>query len=255
MKKTALITGASSGIGMETAFLLAEKGYELVLVARRTERLEKIRTEIKEKFNSGVEIITKDLAVINSAEELHTELNLQGIKTDVLINNAGFGIKGEMLNSDSRKEEQMMILNMITLTKLTKLFAADMKSSGGGIIINIASTAAFQAVPNLGIYSATKAYVLSFSEAVAYELKKYNVKVISICPGATESEFAEVAGLGDKFRNMSIPGSKELAGFIYSSMNKNCPVAIHGFKNKLMIWSARFAPRQMVVSIAGRLFK
>lgn len=149
----------------------------------------------------------------------------------------------------------MMILNMITLTKLTKLFAADMKSSGGGIIINIASTAAFQAVPNLGIYSATKAYVLSFSEAVAYELKKYNVKVISICPGATESEFAEVAGLGDKFRNMSIPGSKELAGFIYSSMNKNCPVAIHGFKNKLMIWSARFAPRQMVVSIAGRLFK
>lgn len=255
MNKTVLITGASSGIGMETAYEYASKGYDLIIVARRKVKLDEIKKSINEKYSCTVTVIPKDLSGMNSAEELYNDVKNMGLKTDILINNAGFGIKGQFIESEIKRDEEMMMLNMLTLTKLTKLFSADMVKNGGGTIINISSTAAFQAVPNLGIYSASKAFVLSFSEAIAFELKKHNIRVIAICPGATESEFAQVAGFGNTFTKQSIPTSKDLAGFIYKSMGKNCPVAIHGLKNKFMVWSARFVPRQLVVKIAGMMIK
>ena len=255
MNKTVLITGASSGIGMETAFEYASHGYDLILVARRKDRLESIEKSIKEKYNIEIIIIVKDLSKTKSAEELHYEVKKLGLKTEILINNAGFGMKGQFLNANIDKEEEMIILNILTVTKLTKLFAKDMVSSGGGTIINIASTAAFQAVPNLGVYSASKAYVLSFTEAIANEFKNHNVRVLAICPGATKSEFAQVAGFSVEDDKFSSATSKDLAKFIYSAMEKNCPLAVHGLINKFMIWIARFVPRQWVVNLAGKMIK
>ena len=151
-------------------------------------------------------------------------------------------------------EENMLILNMVTLTKLTKLFVQDMVKNQSGHIINIASTAAFQAVPNFASYAATKAYVMHFSEAIAYELKKDNVKVTVINPGATKSEFADTAKVDQKHFSKA-PDSRDLAEFIYSSMVKGTVTAIHGFKNKLLAFSIRTSPRKMTTAVAGKMFE
>lgn len=255
MKKTVLITGASSGIGKATAYEFASHGYNLILVARRISNLEQIKAEIQNKYDVEISIFGRDLSKIESAEELHQTILDKNLNPDILINNAGFGLKGNFLDFNTNKEEEMLILNMITLTKLCRLFGKHFSNTGGGTIINIASTAAFQAVPNLSTYSATKAYVLSLSEALAYEFKKYKINVLAICPGATESEFAQVAGFEKTKFMQNIPTSDDLARFIFENHLKNCPVKIHGWKNKLMIWSGRFAPRQMVINIAARLMK
>lgn len=254
--KTVLITGASSGIGKETAFEYAKNDYNLVLVARRKNNLEAIKKEIEAVYKSKVEIITLDLAKLKSAEELFQTVKDHGLKIDVLINNAGFGIYGDLLTNDTDKLEEMLVLNMITLSKLTQLFAQEMAKDGGGHIINIASTAAFQPVPGLAAYSATKTYVMNFSEAVAFELKDKNVKVISVSPGATQSEFGVTAGFGEDatFFN-KMPTSKDLAQFIYQSMIKNKTNAIHGLKNSFLAFSNRFSPRKMTTKIASLMMK
>ena len=252
MKKTALITGGSSGIGKETCFVYAQHQYNLILVARRIKNLTEIKNEIENKYAVKVQTIAMDLAVLDAAEKLYNEV--KDTKIDVLINNAGFGLYGNFLDEDLKKEEQMLILNIITLTKLTRLFAKKMVKNGGGNIVNIASTAAFQPVPTLATYSATKSYVLNFSEAIAFELKPKNVFVTAICPGATQSEFGKVAGFkenADFFKG--IPSAKALANFIYKSMQKKKTSTIHGLKNKIIAFSGRFAPRKMVTYIAYKL--
>lgn len=255
MKKTVLITGASSGIGKATAYEFASHGYNLILVARRISNLKKIKEDVEENYNIKVSIFNKDLSELKSAEELYQIIVDKNLSPDILINNAGFGLKGFFIDIDENKEEEMLLLNMITLTKLCRLFGKHFMNTGGGTIINISSTAAFQAVPNLSTYSATKAYVLSLSEALSYEFKKFNINVIAICPGATESEFAQVAGFEESKFMQNIPTSADLAKFIYDNHLKNCPVKIHGWKNKLMVWSGRFAPRQMVIKIAAKMMK
>lgn len=255
MKKTVLITGASSGIGKATAYEFASHGYNLILVARRISNLEQIKADILDKYNVEINVFGKDLSELKSAEELYQTIMDKNLNPDILINNAGFGLKGNFMEIDENKEEEMLVLNMVTLTKLCRLFGKHFKNTGGGSIINISSTAAFQAVPNLSTYSATKAYVLSLSEALAYEFKKYNINVVAICPGATESEFAQVAGFEETKFMQNIPTSADLARFIYDNHLKNCPVKIHGWKNQLMVWSGRFAPRQMVINIAAKMMK
>ncbi len=252
--KTVLITGASAGIGKETAYVYAENNFNLILVARRKENLEKIKQNIEKKQKVKVNIFDMDLSKSESAEQLYNKVKEANLKVDVLINNAGFGINGEFIKIDINREEDMLILNMISLTKICKLFAKDMVNKKEGHIINIASTAAFQGIPKFATYAASKAYVLHFSEAIAQELKKHNVFVTVINPGATQSEFADTAGFkGDVFSKA--PSSRNLAEFIFTSAKKKKISAIHGLKNKIMVFSGRFSPRNMVVKIAGKMME
>ncbi len=252
--KTVLITGASSGIGKETAFVFANNGYDLVLVARRIERLEAIKNEIEANGNSKVYIFNLDLSKLESADLLYNKIKDNSLDIDVLINNAGFGINEKFIDSDIDKETDMILLNVVTLTRLTKLFLKDMIKKGSGHIVNIASTAAFQAIPKFAVYAATKSYVLSFSEAIAFELKGTGVSVTAICPGATQSEFAKVSNANEAvFKNK--PDSKDLADFVYKSMKNKKTVAIHGLKNRLLVLSQRFSPRSIVTAIAAKIME
>jgi short-subunit dehydrogenase len=254
--KTVLITGASSGIGRETALVFAEKGYHLVLTARRTELLATLKSEIEAKFQVSVYLISLDLAQNDSAEKLYEQVKAQALHIDVLINNAGFGLYGAHLENDPHKTEQMMVLNMISLTKLCHLFGNEMVKKGSGNIVNIASTAAFQPIPNMAVYAATKAYVMNFSDALAYELKDKHVVVTCINPGATKSEFAQVAEFkSDAIFKGNIPSSKDLAIFIYHSMQKGKTNVIHGLKNALMAFSIRFSPRKAATHIAAKMME
>lgn len=251
--KTTLITGASSGIGKELAYVYAEKKFNLILVARRKERLQEIKTDIVNKHSVSVELFDIDLSQFDSAEKLYVKTSALDLKVDVLINNAGYGISGQFPDIDMEKETNMLMLNMVSLTKLTKLFAKEMLKAGSGHIINIASTAAFQPIPTMATYAATKAYVLSFSEAIAYELKNTNVKVTAICPGATQSEFAQVADVAGKSLFNKAPTSRDLAEFIYKSMRKGKTTAIHGGKNSFLTFIIRFVPRKAVAAIAAKM--
>jgi hypothetical protein len=253
--KTVLITGASAGIGKETAFVFAENKFDLILVARRAERLEEIKKEIESKHGVKVTVFVSDLSKPESAEKLYESVKQNKTEVDILINNAGFGTSGKFTEIDLEYETEMLMLNMVTLTKLTKLFARDMASRKTGNIVNLASTASFQPIPGFACYAATKAYVLSFSEALAFELKSENVKVTAICPGATESEFAKTAGMEKSKMFDRVPNSRDLGEFIYKSTLSGKRVAIHGFKNAFLAKSSKFMPRNIVMSIAAKMTK
>ena len=255
MTKTALITGASSGIGMELARVHASKGDHLVLIARNKSRLDELKEELEGKYKITVITVGKDLSAINSAQEVYEEINRRGIRVDYLINNAGFGDYGLFYETDWNKESQMINLNMVTLTQFTKLYLKDMVERGSGKIMNVASTAAFQSGPTMAVYYATKAYVLSFSEAVNDEVRDRGVTVTALCPGATESGFMAAASLnGSKlFKGKNVPTSEEVAEFGYAAMMKGKTVAIHGFMNALMARSVGFFPRKAVVRVTRRI--
>lgn len=252
--KTTLITGASSGIGKETAFVFAENNHNLILVARRIENLEKIKQEIESKNKVSVTVIGMDLSKLDSAENLYNEITNRKLPVDVLINNAGFGINGQFVDIDINREQDMLVLNIVTLTKLTKLFAKDFIKKGQGNIINIGSTASFQAVPTFSTYAASKAYVLHFTEAISVELKKHNVIATAICPGATKSEFATTANVDSKVFNKA-PTARDLGKFIYKTSLKKKTIAIHGFMNKLLALTTRFSPRKLNTKIAGKVME
>lgn len=253
--KTVLITGASSGIGEATAYVYAKNGYNLVLTARRLKKLQEIKNNILSQYKINVYLFIVDLSLPDGAEVLFNHVIENKLKIDVLINNAGFGTLKAFKDTDIKREEQMLNLNILSLTKLTRLFVDHMLLIGGGNIINIASTAAFQSVPYLATYSASKAYVLNFSEAIGYELRKDNIFVTAVSPGVTESEFAKIAGFktGDTFNNA--PTSNDLAAFIYKSMKKKKISPIYGFKNKLLTFSLRFSPRKINTIVAGKMIK
>jgi len=180
------------------------------------------------------------------------ELNLD---CEIVINNAVFGMYGEFAKSDIAQNEMMLNLNMLSLTMLCHFYANDMVKHGSGHIVNIASAAAFQPVPYLAAYSATKAYVLHFSEALAYELKPKNVFVTTICPGATVSEFGQTAGFKDGEMQSNMPTSRDLAEFTYKEVKKKKVMSVHGTKNGFMIFSQRFAPRSIITKISASLMK
>jgi len=252
MKKTALITGASSGLGTEFARIHASKGDNLVLVARGKDKMEALKTEFEKQFGISVYVISKDLSVQSAPKEVYDELEVQKIHIDYLINNAGFGDFGVFAECDWEKQFQMINLNITALTYLTRLFLPDMIKNKFGKILNIASTAAFQPGPTMSIYFATKAFVLSFSESIANELKGTNVTVTALCPGATETGFKAAAALDNSnlFKGNQIATSKDVAEFGYNSMMKGKTVVVHGFVNTLMSQSVRFAPRNIVTAIA-----
>ncbi len=252
---TALITGASNGIGLELARIHASKGDNLVLVARNKAKLDELKAELENQFKVSVYTIGKDLSATNSALEVYQETTKQKIKIDYLINNAGFGDFGMFVETDWNKELQMINLNITTLTQFTKLYLQDMVKRRSGRIMNVASTAAFQSGPTMAVYYASKAYVLSFSEAIDNEASDKGVTVTALCPGATESGFQAAAAMEESnlVKGRKLPTSKEVAEYGYKAMMKGKTVAIHGFMNWIMANSVRFTPRAIVVKITRKI--
>jgi short-subunit dehydrogenase len=252
---TALITGASNGIGLELAKIHAAKGDQLVLVARNKSKLDELKLELEKTYKISVYTIGKDLSAMNAGQEIFDETSKQQIHIDYLINNAGFGDFGMFVETDWNKEAQMIQLNITALTQLTKLYLKEMVKRGSGKIMNVASTAAFQSGPTMAVYYATKAYVLSFSEAIDNEVRDKGVTVTALCPGATESGFQAAAAMEESnlVKGRKLPTSKEVAEYGYESMMKGRTVAIHGFMNYLLANTVRFIPRAMVVKVTRKL--
>lgn len=252
---TALITGASNGIGLELAKVHASKGGDLVLVARNKSKLDELKIVLEKQYRIKVYTIGKDLSAFNAAQEVYDETIQQKIQIDYLINNAGFGDFGMFVETDWNKELQMINLNITTLTQFTKLYLQDMVKRRSGKIMNVASTAAFQSGPTMAVYYATKAYVLSFSEAVDNEVSDKGITVTTLCPGATESGFQAVAAMEESnlVKGKKLPTSKEVAEYGYKAMMKGKTVAIHGFMNWIMANSVRFTPRALVVKITRKI--
>jgi short-subunit dehydrogenase len=251
MKRTVLITGASSGLGIEFAKIHAAKGDDLVLVARSKDKMNLLKAEIERKHDVSVVVIGRDLSESNAPRTIYNELKAKKIQIDYLINNAGFGDYGLYAQSNWEKQLQMINLNITALAYLTKLFLPDMIGNKYGKILNIASVASFLPGPTMSIYFATKAFVLSFSEAIANEVKGTGVTVTALCPGPTATGFKSNASLDNS--NMfkgNIAGPKEVAEYGYKAMMKGKSVAIHGLTNKIMVGSVRFAPRNIVAAIA-----
>jgi short-subunit dehydrogenase len=255
MKNTALITGASNGIGLELAKVHASKGGDLVLIARNKSKLDELKTELETQFKVSVYTIGKDLSVTNAAQEIYDETNRQNIEVVYLINNAGFGDFGMFTETDWSKELQMINLNITTLTHFTKLYLQDMLKRRSGKIMNVASTAAFQPGPTAAVYCATKAFVLSFSEAVSNEVSDKGITITSLCPGPTETGFQAAAAMDESnlFKGKKLPSAKVVAEYGYSSMIKGKTVAIHGIMNTIMSNSSRFAPRALVLKIGRKM--
>lgn len=252
---TALITGASNGIGLELAKIHASKGDDLVLVARNIKRLDELKAEIQKQYKVNIYNINKDLSLPDAAQEVYDETKKQNIRIDYLINNAGFGDFGMFTETDWNKELQMINLNITALTQFTKLFLKDMVQRRSGRIMNVASTAAFQSGPTMAVYFATKAYVLSFSEAIANEVSNQGVTVTILCPGATESGFQAAAAMEESglVKGRKLPTSKEVAEYGYAAMMKGKTVAIHGLMNYIMANSVRFVPRALVVKLTRKI--
>ena len=255
MKRTALITGASSGFGVEFAKNFAKDGYDLVLVARRLDRLNSLAEELREKYKVNITVLGKDLNKMEDLQVVYDTLQKDKVQIDFLVNNAGLGDFGNFHESEWTKDEQMLDVNIKALTRLTYLFVKPMIEKGFGRILNVASTAAFQPGPLLAVYFATKAYVLSFSEAIYNELKGTGVTVTILCPGASESEFLSAARLEDSmlFKRKRVPTAKEVADFGYNEMMKGSMTVIHGFSNKMGALASRFFPRKLTLNIVRKI--
>ena len=249
MKKVALITGASAGLGVEFARQLSKRGHRLVLAARRKDRLEELAKEL-----GNARAVAIDLSKPNAAAKLLADVAAAGEQVDLLVNNAGFGLIGRFAELDAKRERQMVDLNIGVLMDLCRAVAPDMIKRKSGGILNVASTAAFQPGPNMAVYFATKAFVLSFTEALHEELKPHSVKVSCLCPGPTRTEFGEVAGFGGNGlfdrTAMAAPAVVE-AGI--KALEKNRAVVVPGLVNKIGATSTRFAPRSVVRKIAGAI--
>jgi hypothetical protein len=252
--KTALITGASFGIGMEFARIFAREGYNLVLVARTADRLRQLASELEKTHSTRSLILAVDLTEPGAPAYLLDQTTRADIQVDVLVNNAGFGQYGLFADSDLEECLRQIQLNVTTLTHLTRLYLPAMMERQSGGILNVASTAAFQPGPLMAVYFATKAYVLHFSEALANELRGSGITVTCLCPGATATEFHKRANAtGQRFLKFGSMDARTVAEDGYRAMVAGKPVVISGFKNWLLAQSVRFSPRRLVTAIARKI--
>lgn len=252
---TALVTGASSGIGLELATLLARNGHDLVVVARNRDRLEAIAGGLREEFGVAVTVMAKDLAAPGAPGEVARELSASGTVVDILVNNAGVGVYGLFASTPPERDPEMIQVNVAALTHLTRLFLPGMLERRRGRILNLASTAAFQPGPLMAVYYATKAYVLSFSEALANETAGTGVTVTTLCPGPTLTEFQSRAGFGNVplFKGPLVMGAADVARAGYEGMMRGQRLVIPGAINKTLVQALRVTPRRLVTAIARRL--
>jgi len=249
LKKVALVTGASAGLGVEFARQLSKRGHSLVLAARRKDRLEELAKDLGDARAIAIDLSKKD-----SAAKLLADIEANGETVDLLVNNAGFGLIGRFAELDGKRERQMIDLNVGALTDLCRAVAPGMIARKSGAILNVASTAAFQPGPKMAVYFATKAFVLSLSEALHEELKPHGIKVSCLCPGPTRTEFGEVAGFGGSgaFDRLAM-GAAEVVEIGLKGLDANKAVVIAGLVNKVGAFSTRLAPRSTVRKIAGAI--
>ena len=246
---TTLITGASSGIGLELAKIFAREGHDLVLVARRRDRLETLMESILSEHDIQVTLIVEDLSQDGAPQRVVDVLC--GRSIDVLVNNAGSGDYGFFVETDVEKTSQMIHLNVLSLTTLTRLLLPSMVARQSGKILNVASVAAFMPGPTSSVYFASKAFVLSFSEALSNELETSGVSVTVLCPGATSTEFDTAAGSdwGEAYRK-KIPTAQAVAQFGYKALMAEKRLAIYGWTNRLIVILLRFIPRHFILKSA-----
>ena len=244
-----LITGASAGLGVEFARQLAGRGQKLVLVARRKDRLDALAAEL-----GNARAVAIDLSEAGSIAKVMANSRKAGEHVETLINNAGFGLRGRFAELDAARQREMIDLNVTSLTELCRAVAPGMIERRSGAILNVASTAAFQPGPNMAVYFATKAFVLSFSEALHEELKPHNIRVTALCPGPTKTEFGAVAGFGDKgsFDRLAADATSVVRAGL-KGLDANRALVVPGWINKVGASSTRFVPRAAVRKIAGAI--
>ena len=251
---TALITGASGGIGYDLALEHVRRGGDVILVARTEHKLREIQSAWQTTYGVAVHVIAMDLAQRGSAQALYDAVVAKGLTVDILINNAGFGLYGLFEENDYDRALQMLELNIVTLTALARLFVADMVRRRSGRIVNVASTASFQPVPLMTLYAASKAFVLSFSEALNNEVSDRGVTVTTLCPGPTTTGFQDVAAM-HKARMVDqrmMASSADVARYGYNAMLRGKSIAVHGLLNRLTAFLVRVTPRSIILRL-GRM--
>ncbi|GGF16504.1 SDR family NAD(P)-dependent oxidoreductase [Hymenobacter cavernae] len=252
----ALVTGAASGIGQELAHLLAKDQYQLILVDQNPGGLQGFAEHLQSVHHITPTLITQDLGEPGAAQKVYDEVQSQGLQVDILINDAGFGVAGPFLEADLNRNVALINTNITALTELTYLFGRDMKQRGKGRILQLASLASFQPNPNLAVYAASKAYVLSFAEALTTELKDSGVTVTALCPGATETEFFETAGAADTKEGQSEKADpKDVAKDGYEALMKGEPRVISGVKNKIMATLGNVIPDSWLAALGEKQFE
>lgn len=254
----ALITGASGGLGREFARVFAEHGFDLVLVARRQDRLSRLAQDLGERYGVAVRVVAADLATsagLVALTDFTADLARQGVVVDALVNNAGFGDCRDFAQADIAKLDRMIELNIRALTDLTYFYLGGMLERGRGRILNVASVGAFEAGPGMGTYFASKAYVLSLTEALAEELRGTGVTVTALCPGTTDTGFWNVAEAGElsAARKAVIARPADVAAYGYHALMAGRVVAVPGLSNKLMVSAVRFVPRPALRRIVRKL--
>jgi len=255
MNQTALITGASGGIGYELAKLFAKDHFNVVLVARSAPKLMQFADELQRQFSVSAKAVPLDLTAAPAPQFLFDQLQREGIIVDFLVNNAGYGVLGEFAKVPLEENLGQIQLNVTALTHLTKLFLGPMIERHSGKILNVASTAGFQPGPLMAVYYATKAYVILFSEALANELSGSGVTVTCLCPGATDTGFQGRAGVADTklFRAIRPMDAKTVARDGYRGLMAGKTMVISGFRNWLLAESVRFSPRKLVTAVSRKV--
>jgi hypothetical protein len=253
-RPVALITGASSGIGLDLAKLFAQGGHDLVLVARNKEALRAVAGEC-EKSGVKAHVLAKDLSNPNAVQEIFDELAAKGIAVEVLVNNAGFGTHGMFVRTKLEEEVGMIQVNIVALIQLTRLFLPQMVSRKSGKIMNVASMAGFVPGPYMSVYYATKAFVLSHSIALAQEVKKGGVIVSVLCPGPTKTDFQRRAKIAESklFKTPRSMSSMDVARAGYEGLMKGKLIVVPGFSNKVIRVASKLAPRRMLARVAGKM--
>ena len=255
-KQTVLVTGASKGIGKAFCEIFAKNGYDLILVSRDKDLLSDLAIELKRSYGCSVTVIPRDLSTPLAAQALFETLKRNHKHVDILVNNAGFGGMGEHIDRESDDELGMIQLNITALTMLSKLIGKDMAKHGSGKILNVASVAGFIPGPYSAVYFASKAYVVSYSTALAYEMKKHKVTVSVLCPGSTDTPFFERAFGGKELPKAFKHGmmsASAVATIGYKGLMKGTLIIVPGFMNKIMVCLSRFIPRKLVCSIMERM--
>ncbi|HVL01705.1 MAG TPA: SDR family oxidoreductase [Dongiaceae bacterium] len=254
---TALVTGASSGIGYEISKVLAAEGHDLVLVARREERLQQLAQYLAKDFKIEVTVLAADLSDLSEIDRIFDTLKQRNIPVDILVNNAGFGSLGPFTADDRNMEIDQILVNVAATTYMTKKFAVDMVKRGLGKILNIASLSGFSPWPYMAVYGATKAYIIEFSEALRAELKGTGVSVTVSCPGPTASEFHRISGTDNVglLRFIPVTGSAQMARASVAAMHKRKGVVVHGVLSHGYYWLARILPRNFMLRFMKIILK
>jgi short-subunit dehydrogenase len=251
----ALVTGASSGLGADFARQLAERGYDLVLTARRRDRLDALAAELREKHSADSLVVDLDLGASDGPARLVAALDAENVAPAVLVNNAGFGIHGLAIDQPAEKQLAMIDLNVRALTELSLVFGRRMAARGAGAIVNVASTASFQPTPYFAAYAATKAYVLSFSQALAFELAPRGVRVLAHCPGATRTEFFQANDMHVSVIGALYMSSERCVAIGLRALGRGRRVIVTGWLNALAAWSARVSPQRLVTWVTSWIMR